>query len=194
VTSNTIEIDVIEPAPPAIRTATQAIRLLVVRDDGSLVARMTSTWDRPIFVNLNLGPDMTRYAQFGWSVRSNKGEPVTVPAAIADGAAPAPAPVEPGRLRLLQPGEKMDLGRIDGAALLTAARKDRAKADESTLHVAARYANQVTREDLRQMGEKGNASLRAWAEKSPYPVFTGAPDSRAVPLFPPGATSRPAAH
>ncbi len=184
VVSEAIEVEVVEPAPPAVREAEASAAVSVTRDGGHLVARLQNTWDRPLCVNLNFRADTERFAQMFWMVVSDDGEPARV-------SLPPTAPMETpepdaNRIRLLRPAEEVELGRVEVAALLAAAAKERPRPAAGALQVSARYVAQGTRETLRKIGEKGRTpahqALREWAEKNPYMLLTGAPQSPPVPL------------
>lgn len=194
IVSNTVEIEVTAPAPPAIRSATRPVRVLIAREAGQFVARLGNTWDRPLCVNLNFGADPEHAAQVCWLVLPKKGEPSMVTFPPADAA--ARAPLDAGRFRELRPAEEIELTRIETAALLTAAQKQSPGLLPEGAHVAVRYVNHATREDIRRAGEKSGKpagdGLLQWVLKTPYPLFTGEPETRPTPLTPPEPTTRPA--
>lgn len=192
VVSNSVDIEVIDAAPPLIRKGTQPVRLLLSRQSGEFVARMQSTWDRPVCVNLNFGPEGAGFAQLYWCVQPgpNGKEPARVPAVPTT----APALPDPARIRQLQPGEKLTIAHIPASSLRAVVEKQFSPERRDALAVSVLYANQATREDLRRIGEEtkraAGAALRTWAEQTAYPVVTGAPASRALPLAEHAAASR----
>ena len=195
VVGNTVDIEVTDAAPPMIRKGTQPVRLLLSRQSGDFVVRVQSTWDRPVCVNLNFGPEGGGFAQLDWCLRPKpKGkDPVRLPAFPTT----VPTLPVPTRIRQLQPGEELTIAQTPASSLRAAVEKQLPAEPRDALVVSVIYANQATREDLRRIGEKtkhpAGAALRTWAEQTVYPVVTGAPASRSLPLAKGAAASRPGA-
>ncbi|MBN1490451.1 MAG: hypothetical protein JXA69_11095 [Phycisphaerae bacterium] len=184
VESNVVEIEVTEAAPDAILTAAGPVRLRVVRTNGQLVAHLANTLDVPQLVNLNFGTDPTLFAELRWSIRPPNDQSIVVtPPPTADSE---PIEFDPKRLRLLEPLDEVEVGRIDVETLLATAAAKLPGIPRGDLQVAVRYANFCSRETLRRTADEATNErerrLARWAETLPHHVFTGSPGAEPTPL------------
>ncbi|MBP7934663.1 MAG: hypothetical protein KA354_08460 [Phycisphaerae bacterium] len=68
VTSEPVTVEVTRSAPDDIRMAERPLHLQLKRQNHHLVAEVHNTWDRPLSLNLNFGPDSSRHAQLVWDI------------------------------------------------------------------------------------------------------------------------------
>lgn len=188
VVSNTAEIEITRPAPEILREAAQPVDVIVGHEGGWIVARLLNRWDRPVWVNLNLG-DGPLFARVQWRVGRGESPTTVVPSSDRQ---EGPASFDVRRLRLLKPCELVEVARIERSALPAATERTGSGADAATWRVAARYDARSSREVIREAGEKAapavREAVRRWAAAPPHPVVTGSPQSHAIRLIPPAAT------
>jgi len=181
--SNTITVEVTEPAPIEIRRATRPVKLTLSREEGRLVAELQNTWDRELWLNLNIGGPPETHARLQWRPQSKEGPEVGPFQLDADATGPR---FSPDRLKRLCPGEKVVVSRADAATVLQrcrlagSARPDaRRSVPVAPVLVSARYIHvpsaQALRSSLREKGRR---------ERIPTQLFSGSAASDAVTLWP----------
>lgn len=150
VTSEPVKIEIASSAPEDIRTAERPLNLRLKRDGGQVVAEMYNTWDRPLCLNLNFGPDNSRHAQLVWDVAVEGGSETKRWQPEAD---PSAAKLKLDRLKIIAPGKMLEIGRAPIAELTRSADgTELAKPDQCRL--ALRYMQLPTPAQMRQLYEK----------------------------------------
>ncbi len=157
-----VAVEVTGNAPEAVRHATRSLQLTLVSDDKLIRAEVLSTWDRPLHLNLNYGPDPTRYASVAWEFRRGEGtdwrrwepEPESSQSAV-----------RLDRIRRIDPGKSVEIARLARSELFK-----RAAADPTagSCEAKLRYMNLPNARRLRE-------SMTATGESMtiPSPLFTG---------------------
>lgn len=176
VQSAPISIEITAPAPEAIRAADQPLRLVVKRDGDTLAAELESTWDREMWINLNMGDDRSTHAQLDWRLNANEDDEdsdvlrwdpeVTEERLTAE------------RFRLLRPGERFIVGRAPVAALGALLR--RAAHPPEPVEVTAKYIHLPLPAQIREA-----AADRGQTIEVPTQLFSGTVASEPVRLFAP---------
>ncbi|HSW47364.1 MAG TPA: hypothetical protein VLM89_17510 [Phycisphaerae bacterium] len=69
-----VTIEVVRAAPDKIRLASRPLELRLDRRGEVFEAKAVSTWDRSVWLNLNLGPDLERFAQVRWRFEPGDGQ------------------------------------------------------------------------------------------------------------------------
>jgi len=114
VESKPITVQVTRPAPLALRQASRPLQLDLAAQGDTLVAELVSTWDRDLWVNLNIGGPSATHARLVWQPVPT--EPLEVDQFELESDATDPA-FRPGRLGRLPPGQRLLLARTAPAAL-----------------------------------------------------------------------------
>lgn len=118
VASEPVKIEITRSAPDDLRSAERPLNLRLKRQDDQIVAEMYNTWDRPLCLNLNFGPDDSRHAQIVWDIATDgeanarrwQGEP--------DSSAGV---FKLDRLRTIAPGATLEIARVAIAELIRSA-------------------------------------------------------------------------
>jgi len=157
-----VSIEVTRGAPEAIRDATRPLELRLDCRDQLISARIVSIWDRPLHVNLNWGPDVTRHAELRWSI---------TPAGAAESIQWVPEPRSPGpsafadHIRRLDSGCSVEIARLSKASLL---QQSGASVSAGACEVKLRYVNVPGSPQLRAL-----AARPADASAIPPSIYTG---------------------
>ncbi len=171
VASNTVTVRVTNDAPAAVREAERPLRLALHQEGEFLRADLTNLWDRPVTVNLNLGPEPGQYAQLAWEFH------------VPDADEPFAWQVEPDapgfdsdRLRHLQPMETTTIIRIPTSTLRMRATAA-GVAPQAACTCMLRYFHLATAEEVR-------ARLRPRMPdvSVPLSLFSGLVVSEPIPL------------
>ena len=174
VLSNTVQIEVVEPAPPSIQQATRPMELRLREEHHQIIGELRNLWDRELYINLNMGGPLETHARLEWCRAADAGEagPFTL-----EGDATG-RDFAPERLKVLAPGETARVADSAVALLLKQARSPSA-GDGEPVEVALRYVHLATPDALRRsLRQKGRR------ESIPTQVFSGAvliPGIRLVP-------------
>lgn len=171
VASNTVTVRVTNDAPAAVREAERPLRLVLHREGETLRADLTNLWDRPVTVNLNLGPEPGQYAQLAWEFH------------VPDADEPFAWQVEPDapgfdaeRLRGLQPMETTTIMRTPLSTLRIRATAA-GVAPQATCTCMLRYFHLATAEEVR-----ARVRPRMPDVAIPPSLFSGTVVSEPIPL------------
>jgi hypothetical protein len=171
VASNTVTVRVTNDAPAAVREAERPLRLVLHREGETLRADLTNLWDRPVTVNLNLGPEPGQYAQLAWEFR------------VPDADEPFSWQVEPDapgfdsdRLRRLQPMETTTIIRMPISTLRIRATAA-GVAPQTACTCMLRYFHLATAEEVRV-----RVRPRIPDVSVPPSLFSGTVVSEPIPL------------
>lgn len=157
-----VSVEVVRNAPDAVRHATRPLQLALVSDDKVIRAEVLSTWDRSLHLNLNYGPDPTRYASVAWEFRSvgtidwQRWEPEPESSQSA---------VRPDRIRRINPGESVEIARLARTELL---KKAAADPPAGSCEAMLRYMNLPNARRLRESVSAAEESMTLSS-----PLFTG---------------------
>lgn len=158
-----VSIEVARSAPQAICDASRPVELRIECRGDLLSARIVSTWDRPLHLNLNWGPDTARHAELRWSL---------TPAGAAEPTHWVPEPDSPGaaawadRIRRLDAGGSVEIARVSKAVLLAQAA---VPVFSGSCEVKLRYVNIAGSPQLRALATRPGA-----ASAIPPSIYTGA--------------------
>jgi hypothetical protein len=169
ITSNAISIEVTEPAPPAIRQADRAVRMNLYREGGRIIGELENTWDRSLWLNLNIGGPPETHARLDWVLElpDQDNEPFHLD---SDMTGPL---FGTDRLREVAPGQKVRVSTVDPEVLLKRARP--APAGAGPVPVVLRYSQLHPADALRRnLREKGRR------ESIPTQLFSGSAISQPV--------------
>lgn len=171
VVSNRVEVEVLDAAPELIREAGRPLKLVLTQQGPSLEAELVSTWDRDLWVNVNIGPQRETHARLEWQPMGpalEQPEPFEMESDATD-------PVfQADRLRRLAPGERLALMHAPAEGVLRRAQPGR-QSDPAAVSATLRYTHLATPETLR-------AALRADRrhEGIPAELFTGSVSSEMI--------------
>jgi hypothetical protein len=142
VTSNVLEVQVTREAPPLVQRSRRPAVVDVQQDGAHFVARLTSSDDLPIWVNLNLGADQAPFAQLVWTIAAGSAAPVLEDVRF-DLLSPPPRldAFSRRRIRELAPGDSVELGRAPLAGLMRA-KLVQGSPDGATFDLQATMVNQ----------------------------------------------------
>ncbi len=143
VASNTAQVHITNSAPPAVREAQRPLRLTLHRRGEDLCGDLTNLWDRPVAVNLNLGPEAAQFAQLTWEFRSpDHEEPLSWQ------MEPAAPGFRADRLRLLEPMDTATIAQISLASVQTRTASESITV-EAGCALTLRYFHLATADELR---------------------------------------------
>jgi hypothetical protein len=178
VTSEPVKIEITRSAPDDIRSAERPLHLRLKRQGDQIVAEMYNTWDRPLCLNLNFGPDNSRHAQLVWDVAidgqsdTRRWQPEPDPSA---------ATFKLDRLKTAAPGQTLEIARAPIAELTRSADgTEPLKADHCRLTL--RYMQLPSPLQMRELYEK-----QVKPGDIPSELFSGVVASEAFPLGPASA-------
>lgn len=176
-----IEVEVRRGAPQAILDANRPLRLLLTRSGDDLVVELHNLWDRPQWVNLDMGVDPETQALLTWRV-------FQADRADAEPVALSPRMVLPeraDRMPRLAPNEKIELARTTVSDLWKSLRAA-GGGHPGWFEVTARYQFLGNVEGLR-------AAMAARKRQVDVPagLFSGSPTSNEIRIRLP-AESNPA--
>jgi hypothetical protein len=169
VASEVIRIRVTQAAPEAIRKAERPLAGEVKLKDDKLVAYITNTWDRPLYVNTNRGSDPRRDAMLTWYLRTESGQMFEYE------PSPEKEAFSLAKIVRLEPGERVAVAQI------TRAEAAAAIGEEGTLAVDGPhgfvYANFLRRGTARPSEWAGlpedREAFEQIARELPPHIYTG---------------------
>lgn len=169
VRSEPITIEVAKEAPQAIRRATMPLALKIAIEGDRVLAQVTSSWDIPVWMNLNLGGQKSASAHLQWELI-----PVRVddPEAVPLRHEPEDTRVELERIVRIDPGTTRTISELPADKV----RSEVARLESETpFHYALqiRYSHFASTAELQQ-------ALGPAAGRLPAHVFTGALHSEEI--------------
>lgn len=170
VQSNTIKIEVTQPAPAELQRARRPLELIARQESDRIIAELHNVWDAPTWVNLNLNGPMATHAALQWWPQSANHADTSPFTLQADATGQA---FDADRLIEIAPGAKTIVSETPVADI--AAQLPEAHADGAVLSV--RYVHIPAPADLRRAlrdaGRRGSV---------PAPLFSGTVQSDAFSL------------
>jgi hypothetical protein len=103
ITSDPVRIEVTQAAPDRIRMARRPVALHLAEEGQRLEVRIENTWDRPQWINTNVGRNLRQGATLQW--RWDKGGLFPEKHRLDIGAIKDSAPFDPQHVRKVKPGE-----------------------------------------------------------------------------------------
>jgi len=175
VTSEPVTIEVTRSAPDDIRTAERPLYLRLRRQNHQIVADVHNTWDRPLSLNLNFGPDSSRHAQLVWDVTLGSQESTRRWQPDPD---PAAATFRLDRLKTVAPGGTLEIARAPIAELARAG-EETGTAGPDPRRITLRYMQLLSPVQMRERYDK-----QVKPNDVPSNLFSGVVVSEPFPIGP----------
>jgi hypothetical protein len=161
--SNVVEIEVIDEAPAQVRQAVRPLAMDVSLDGDRVRGELRNTWDRDVYVNLNVGANIETHARLEWVPQrdSDEANPFMLPGDATE------ANFSVDRVKQLAPGQAVIVSRASRSQIVQQAQPtDSARSEQ--IWVRLRYAHLASPDALRRtLRDKGRH------ESVPTQLFTG---------------------
>jgi hypothetical protein len=160
-----VTIEICEPAPELLREADRPMQLRVSPRSDELVAELVNTWDRPVWVNLNIGSELSVQSRLEWKIDLGDhydAEPIVIEPAVTQPIARA------DRIRRIEPAESLAAGRVALSDLHERVRSGLITS-AGPFEVRARYVHVAQLDALRE-----HIQAREPGAQVPTHIFTGA--------------------
>lgn len=151
VKSEPVTLEITEPAPEAIQSATVPLAMKVREEASNYIAELECTWDRALSVNLNWGDIDETHALLEWRIEPKDDKAQDEPVRwIPEGGG---KPYKAAEVRSLKPGERLIIGRAPKSALAAKARLI-APDSNAAVNITARYVHLPNPAQIRQALEE----------------------------------------
>lgn len=172
--SNSVVIEVIEPAPVELRRANRPVRLELRVAGDQVIGELENTWDRDLWLNLNIGGPADTHARLDWCPQPSDHEDPDPFMLDADATGPQFAV---DRLKKLAPGDRLAVSQAKLAEIRKRMQAHRADPSARSPLITLKYSHIPSAQDLRRaLREKGRR------ESIPGQIFSGAAVSDPVAI------------
>jgi len=173
VEADPITVEVHREAPELIRRSPRPVLLSVERAGDTLIAGLQNTWDRELWINLNVGGDLLVYAMIEWRLFPRQGGDMETLTLKTETTGPQ---FRMDRVRRLAPGERLVISVMPLAVIGRRIRQE-GVSESSAFDLTVRYTHLAAGEQLRE-----RLRHRIRAADVPTHLFSGSVSSEPISL------------